>query len=248
MDRAVNEANDNYPDTSIEPELAAYLRAHPDFFERHPDLLAALKVPHPCGSAVSLIERQLHALREQNRQLRKKLTELVDVARDNDRICKQTQRLALMLIETNELDEILYGIKALLRDEFNAEFSTLRLLTQHPASTLSSELESLTPPALGLFDALLRAQSPRCGALTPVQAEVLFGEAAAEVVSAALVPLQGAAWQGLLALGSRNSQRFQPGMGTLFLRHMGELISHALHPHLEPVVLSNDSSYDGQVE
>ncbi|MNW12729.1 hypothetical protein D3C71_2104950 [compost metagenome] len=40
-----------------------------------------------------------------------------------------------------------------------------------------------------------------------------------EVSSTALLPLSGV---GLIAVGSHDSNRFYPGMGTLFLRMMGE--------------------------
>ena len=40
-------------------------------------------------------------------------------------------------------------------------------------------------------------------------------------------------WKGLVAIGSCDPKRFHPGMGTLFLSRIGELISHALHTHTQ---------------
>ncbi|MFP3786513.1 DUF484 family protein, partial [Burkholderia sp. SIMBA_024] len=51
------------------------------------------------------------------------------------------------------------------------------------------------------------------------------GDDAGEVQSTALLPLPGV---GLLAVGSRDPNRFYPGMGTLFLRMMGEALVVAL--------------------
>lgn len=49
-----------------ENEVADFLRAHPDFFERHLALLSELVVPHSSrGGAVSLLERQVGVLRDQ---------------------------------------------------------------------------------------------------------------------------------------------------------------------------------------
>jgi uncharacterized protein YigA (DUF484 family) len=39
---------------------------------------------------------------------------------------------------------------------------------------------------------------------------------------------------GLLAIGSQDASRFHPGMGTLFLTHLGELIGLLLARYLEP--------------
>ena len=51
------------------------------------------------------------------------------------------------------------------------------------------------------------------------------GERAGDVQSTALLPLPGV---GLVAVGSRDANRFFPGMGTLFLRMMGESLATAL--------------------
>ena len=60
-------------------DVAHYLRAHPDFLNEHHELFTQLTVPHPQhgGQAISLAERQLHALRDKIRQLEVKLAELI---------------------------------------------------------------------------------------------------------------------------------------------------------------------------
>jgi hypothetical protein len=49
-----------------EASVADFLSRHTDFFERHPALLAQLKIPHARGdsSTISLVERQVDLLRE----------------------------------------------------------------------------------------------------------------------------------------------------------------------------------------
>jgi hypothetical protein len=69
--------------------------------------------------------------------------------------------------------------------------------------------------------------------LTSQQTRYLFDDAAAQIASTALVPLGGFDWKGLMGIGSRDHRRFHPGMGTLFLSRIGELISHALQLHLQ---------------
>jgi hypothetical protein len=54
---------------------------------------------------------------------------------------------------------------------------------------------------------------------------LLFGEDRAQAQSVALIPLAGV---GLVAIGSSDGNRFYPGMGTLFLRLMGETFVAAL--------------------
>ncbi|MGI9320399.1 MAG: DUF484 family protein, partial [Thiogranum sp.] len=49
--------------------------------------------------------------------------------------------------------------------------------------------------------------------------------------STAVVPLGECAHSGLLAMGSREINRFNPCMGTLFLSHLGELLTCLLQNH-----------------
>ena len=80
-----------------EERIAAYIIAHPDFFNRHPDALAAIDIPHPTGDAVSLIERQVRTLRDQTADYRRQLEDLIGVARENDALAKRLHRLTLAL-------------------------------------------------------------------------------------------------------------------------------------------------------
>jgi hypothetical protein len=66
---------------------------------------------------------------------------------------------------------------------------------------------------------------PLCGRLQPEKNAVLYGPRVEDVQSTALMPLPGV---GLVAVGSTNPNRFFPGMGTLFLRMMGEALVTAL--------------------
>lgn len=215
-----------------EQAICEYLRSHSDFFSRHLELLDSLYVPHPVGSAVSLVERQVQQLREQNNDLRKKLHDLVKIARDNDCLSQRMQRLSLALIEAKPLDELLHGIQSVLREEFQADFTAIRLTAHAVEPKLLGEKERLDAAALPLFEPLFQSGKPMCGRLTLHRLRLLFDDAAPRVASLALLPLSGMGWKGLLAIGSLDNQRFYPGMGTLFLSRISELISHALEPHL----------------
>ena len=79
--------------------------------------------------------------------------------------------------------------------------------------------------ALAPFRDCLREGEPICGRLHPDKTALLYGARADDVQSSALLVLPGV---GLVAVGSRDPNRFFPGMGTLFLRMMGESLVVAL--------------------
>src|SRR5438045_4278028 len=79
-------------------DLARFLRANPQFFERHPELLESIQVPHPYGGrAIPLAERQTVALREKAKLLEGKLAELIQFGEENDAISEKVHRLSVAL-------------------------------------------------------------------------------------------------------------------------------------------------------
>lgn len=215
-----------------EPGVVAYLRHHPEFFVHHPELTQSLRIPHCCEPAVSLLEYQNRLLRGRCQRLHDKLLDLVAIARDNDRLAERIQRLALNLLDARGgLDELLQGIKAILLDEFKADCIVL-CLTEPPRGGLRAAEDLLRPDMVELFAEVFRLGQPQCARLNAEQAAVLQGDQGARVASAALIPLGGNEWRGLLILGSSDPERFHAGVGTFFLERMGELVSQALQARL----------------
>lgn len=222
---------------SSEPALAGdsvveYLLAHPEFFETHAELLSKLKVPHPTGTAISLIERQVEVLRQQHRQLERKLVDLIEVARANDTLIERIHRLALALLEAANLPDRLYALQDELRERFGADEVSLFLLHAKEKKADAGPARWLTREDAGLeqFHDFLKTGKPHVGRLRPPQLEFLFGEQAERIASSALVPLGEKGGLGLLAVGSHDAERFSPTLGTAFLTRISELVTAAVHP------------------
>jgi uncharacterized protein YigA (DUF484 family) len=207
-------------------DVVRYLRAHPDFLSEHSELLTVLTVPHPRhGKAISLTERQLHALRGKIQQLEQKLAELIRFGEQNDDISEKVQRLAVALLEANGYDGVRRALFASMQEDFSVPHVALRLWN----SVLAREGNEFSPVSEGvrLFAGDMRR--PYCGA--PGNIEVLgwFGEMAPHIRSVALMPLRrNTQTVGMLALGSEESERFYSEMGTLYLERIGALASSAL--------------------
>ena len=206
-------------------DIEAWLSRHPDFFHHHPDLLETLKLPHPCGEAVSLVTRQIELLREKNRKLQSQLNDILQIARDNDALLRRFHQLTIALLDATSLDDALAALRWLLQDCFLADFVTVRLIQPVIDCPIGDLYVSEDCPQLAHFQEILAAGKPECGAPGNEQAEFLFGADADEVASHALVPLQHAGLKGILAIGSRDSERFEPGMGSLFLSQMSDVVA-----------------------
>lgn len=217
-----------------EAAVASYLAATPEFFDRHAQLLAKIRLPdaRSGASTISLIERQVEVLRERNRELERKVKDFVDVARENDALGSRVLAMARRLIAARDRAAAVAAIEAALREDFGAGQAVLVLTAPNaPEGVDDGRFLRVVPadlPALRGFDSLFSAGKPRCGQLRDSQREFLFGAEAGAIGSVALVPLGGKAAIGLLACGSHDSQRFNPTMSTDFLAHIGELIAAAL--------------------
>ena len=209
-----------------ESVIAKYLSTHPDFFQRHAELLATIQVPHGAGTA-SLIERQVAILREKSRDLEEQLNGLIRTARGNEQIVTRLQRFTLELMRADGIDDVIGTCQNVLREDFNADFVTLKIIggddTMHFVAPSNANLKS--------FENLFRTKKPVCGQLKEEQRNFLFEKNNDKVKSVALVPLYGAEKIGILALGSEDESRFHPGMGTVFISHLGELISTSINYH-----------------
>ena len=216
-------------------DVVEFLHKHPRFFESHIDLLAEMRLPHPSGKAVSLIERQVNVLRENNFNLEQKLNNLIQIARDNDKLNARIQKMALALMETSGLDDLLYAVQDIMRSEFNADVVVLRLFRQPLGASSVDEINFITRDSNleQLFNKFFQQNKPICGPLDEHQAEFLFAESAADISSAALVPICDSECFGLLAIGSYDTKHFHNAMGTIFLTYIGEMIGRTLRPHMQ---------------
>ena len=217
-----------------EARIADYLQHNPDFFERHAALLTRLKLPHSRGTAtVSLVERQVLALRDKNQSLESRLRELIDVARGNDALAAKIHRLACRLVRARNATTLIDAMESSLREDFGAS-EWLLLLAPARATGLSSidsrHLRMIDPaaPELKMFETLFESARPRCGQIRDSQRDFLFGAGTIEIGSAALVPLGREVGFGLLAVGSPDAQRFHPTMSTDFLARIGDLVTEAV--------------------
>lgn len=214
-------------------QVAAWLAAHPQFFVGRDELLAELRIPHEAGHAVSLVERQLRLLRERNHELRARLTQLMDIARDNDRLFARTRRLIIALLDANDLEELVAAAEDSLRHDFQVPYVSLLLFSDNPPTVGRWVSPEQAQQAVG---ALLAGNKTVCGVLRPGELEFLFpGTNCQAIGSAAVAVLDHQGLHGVLALGSPDPQHYKSSLGTVFLGHVAEIIARLL-PRLTPAL------------
>lgn len=208
-------------------EVAAWLRRHPEFLRQFPDLADSLVVPREQGPAASLASYQLDVLRDKNRDLNRRLHALADNAEANEQLAVRTHQLTLGLMRQRSRAGTLQAMAAALVEDFAGE--TVRMIMFDAAPELADApwLMQLpaTDPRLAPFRDCLADGEPLCGRLQADKTALLYGDSAEAIQSSALLPVPET---GLVAIGSRDANRFYPGMGTLFLRMMADALRTAL--------------------
>ena len=207
-------------------DIARYLRAHPQFFDKHPELLESISVPHPHGGrAIPLAERQTVTLREKLKLLEGRLAEL---AGENDAISEKVHRLSVALCGARDFPALAAALYFHLREDFAVPHVALRVWGKSVPADFDEA--QAVDEAQRLHAGAMAA--PQCGPAAGNPFVPWFSEAAEHVRSVALVPLGQTTVFGLLALGSEDAKRFYPEMGTLYLRRIGELCAAAVTARL----------------
>jgi uncharacterized protein YigA (DUF484 family) len=208
-------------------EVASYLRRHPDFLNEFPDLALALVLPREQGQAASLASYQLDVLRDKNRELNRRLHELIEIAHENQLLMVRVHTLTLALMRATTLPETLNAVVAALTEDFNTDLVRIVLFRADGdlpvAEWLLVELDG--PGAMPAFAEFLKRGEPLCGRLQQDKLDALFGTRVGDVASAVLLPIEGV---GMLAVGSQDPNRFHPGMGTVFLKLIAEAVASAV--------------------
>ena len=208
-------------------EVAAWLRRHPGFLKQFPDLALSLVVPRDDGRTASLASYQLEVLRDKNRELSRRLAELSANAQVNERLAVRTHQLTLSLMRQDNYADTLRAMAASLAEDFNGDL--VRVVSFRPGAGMEDadwlQVRGEGEAEIAPFRDALRDGEPLCGRLQAEKNALLYGVRQEEVQSSALLALSGV---GLVAVGSHDPNRFYPGMGTLFLRMMGEALVVAL--------------------
>lgn len=188
-----------------ENDVAEHLRSHPDFFERYPQLLSQLIIPHPTsGKAVSLLERQLQVIREQQDQTNRKLKTLISNARQNEQLQNCLESFALFLMKQVTKDKLIEKLAKAAIEHFDLEYAQLLKIDDRP------ELVAIVQ----------QSESATCQTSPNVElCSRMFPEDYGSIRSLALIPLisDNGRQPLLLAFGSEDPKRYHQENGTRYL-------------------------------
>jgi len=207
-------------------DILVWLKDNPEFFETFADEIAQIYVPdNHGGRAISLTERQLVTLREKNRALEMRMTELLRFGEENDITSDKLHALTVDLVRANDLDAITDALRHHIKQSFGIDQVAMRLWPIGAANLRDYDVQ-VSEDVVKLARNLV---SPYCGPYVTDEVMGWFGADAGEQKSFAQFALRsGDDPFGLLVLASADVERFYPDMGTLYLQRLSELVSAAI--------------------
>ena len=212
------------PETLNADDVESFLLHHPDFFEGRKELLEALEIPHGGAGSISLVERQVTALRERNIAMRSHLAELTHNAETSESILEATQQMILALLQCSEVLSLKPTIEAGLLDFFGVEYASHIWLSA--ASEAFGEGIACETDRQDIIETLLRRQRAYCGVFRADEMSAMFPGCDSEG-SAAIAPLHlNDVLIGAVGVGSSDVHRYDSSVGTLFLEHLADVIMH----------------------
>jgi uncharacterized protein YigA (DUF484 family) len=221
-------ASESTPATVTEEDIARFLVRAPDFFERHTELLTAVRLTSPYGArAISLQARQAEMLREKIKVLERRIMEMMRNGNDNllltDKLLHWARQLFLVAQPADLPAALVSGLIA----QFNVPQAAIKVWGVSQAYVNAPFAQGVGEAVRSFATSLA---TPYCGVNTGFDAAQWLDEpdSAASLALIALRERADTPALGLLVLASPDSQRYEAGMATDLLERVGGLASAAL--------------------
>jgi hypothetical protein len=227
--------------TLAEGEVAAYLRRHPDFLARYPDVLDAMQAPGraelaPEGAGVvDFQQAMVQRLRDQLAEMTAARDALVSLGRANAQAQHRLHHAVLALLAARSFEHLIETLTTDLALALDVDAVSVCVEPSALAAQPPKRPVGVFQIEAGAVDALLGpGKAVRLIGDTPGDRAV-FPTAAGLVRSAALVRLcvSASTPPALIALGSRDPNHFEEGQGTELLVFLGQTVEHLVRAWLD---------------
>jgi len=219
-----------------ENQVVDYLFSHPEFLDKHKEILAEINASHGFnGNVTSLIERQVSILRDKNKESGRLIEAYRSRYEQGMKNFKTINALSQQLLETQTLTRFYQLFKQEMLGLYAASQVRLYLFINNISSMNIEGISVLRSDAdlRFMFTELLNRNKPLCGSLQAEHLTALFHSSADSLCSTVIVPLKCRRWVGLLALGSQCKDQYSHGVELELLVLLSKLLTLYIQKELE---------------
>jgi uncharacterized protein YigA (DUF484 family) len=197
-------------------DVEIFLLKNLDFFKDRESLISELKFNHSsAGTASSLLERQIHRLRDEQKELMDLLSNFMKTASLNEDLFNKSKDLTLNIIGSTSNEEITKTVKQAFLEKFNVDVCELSFYK-------NKEIEGLENKT-GLS---LHKGAIHCGPYAKEKISTIFKNQ--EVQSMVLSVFISGKKIGILALGSFDRSKYLGDEDTTFIQYIRDIVEKRL--------------------
>ncbi|AHG20433.1 hypothetical protein Z042_12930 [Chania multitudinisentens RB-25] len=214
--------------------IMQYLLQNPDFFMRNARQVELMRVPHPVRGTVSLVEWHLARQRNHITQLEEEITLLMEQASANEALFARLLHLQAELAGASSLQDMLNRLQSWARG-FGLAGANIRLFNDRWNIGAPSDFTHLGLARSGFEPLRIQRLGDRLhylGSLNGPELLLLLPQAK-QVGSVALTLLGEHGELGMVIFSSRDTQHYQPGMGTAMLSQLARMLPELLERWIE---------------
>ncbi len=228
------------PRELTDAQVVCFLRENPDFLERYPQLLSVIRAPErqfedadeAGGEVVDLQGAMLSRMRSELAQREKQSSELIDASRANLQSQNRVHAAVIAILSARSLDHMIEILTIDLAGLLNVDAVALCL---EGGMVTPTSAQGLRVVPVGTIDKILDV-SRTVSLRENVEGDRrIYGEAAGLVRSEAMLRLsvREDAPCALLAMGSREPDRFHTGQGSELLTFLARILEHSIRTWLD---------------
>ncbi|MDE0780782.1 MAG: DUF484 family protein [Alphaproteobacteria bacterium] len=240
MSTKVSKTEASSPINLADTQVVEFLRENPDFLERHPQLLSVMVSPArefkgadtSGGEVIDLQGVMLTRMRSELAERAEQSSELIDASRANLQSQNRIHAAVIALLSSRSLDHMLELLTIDLAGLLNVDAVALCLEGRTVAPTANQGVRVVPN---GTIDKILEV-SRTVTLREHIEGDRrIYGEAFGLVRSEAMLRLSVCddAPCALLALGSRDPERFHAGQGSELLNFLARIMEHSIRTWLD---------------
>ena len=197
-------------------DVEIFLLENIDFFKDREALISELKFNHSsAGSASSLLERQIHRLRDEQKELMDLLSNYMDTASLNEDLFNKSKDLTLSILGSTSKEDITTTVKKAFLEKFNVDVCEISFYENHEIENLENKTE------LSMHKGAIH-----CGPYAKEKISFIFKNQ--EVQSMVLAVFVYGKRIGILALGSFDRSKYLGDEDTTFIQYIRDIIEKRL--------------------
>ena len=197
-------------------DVEIFLLENIDFFKGREALISELRFNHSsAGSASSLLERQIHRLRDEQKELMDLLSNYIETASLNEDLFNKSKDLTLSILGSTSKEDITTTVKKAFLEKFNVDVCEISFYENHEIENLENKT--------GLS---MHKGAIHCGPYAKEKISFIFKNQ--EVQSMVLAVFVYGKRIGILALGSFDRSKYLGDEDTTFIQYIRDIIEKRL--------------------